>query len=61
MADKLLTSEEVAALLGFKVKTIHNWASLGRIPHLKIGGRLRFNATVLNEWMKQFVEPEIGT
>lgn len=56
--DKLLTADEVAARLGFKVKTIHNWASQGRIPHLKIGGRLRFDSATLSEWAKQFVATE---
>lgn len=52
--DKLLTADEVAAHLGFAVKTIHNWVSQGRIPHLKIGGRLRFENAAISEWKKQF-------
>lgn len=55
MTSKMLTPEEVAALLGFKVKTIYNWVYLGRIPHSKIGGRPRFDEAVIREWMKKFV------
>lgn len=57
MTNKLLKPEEVAALLRFKVKTLHNWVSQGRIPHLKLGGKLRFDEIVICEWMKQFVVP----
>jgi excisionase family DNA binding protein len=53
----MLTPEEVAALLGFKVKTIYNWVYLRRIPHSKIGGKLRFDETVIREWMKKFIVP----
>jgi excisionase family DNA binding protein len=51
----MLTPEEVAVLLGFKVKTIYNWVYLGRIPHSKIGGKLRFDEAVIHEWMKKFI------
>jgi excisionase family DNA binding protein len=57
MTIKLLTPEEVAALLGFKVKTVYNWVYLRRIPHCKIGGRPRFEEGEIREWVRQFAVP----
>jgi excisionase family DNA binding protein len=54
MTTKLLKPEEVATLLGFKIKTVYNWVNLRRIPHIKLGGKLRFDEAVIHEWTKQF-------
>src|SRR5262245_50728604 len=41
--DRLLTTVEVAELLGFAAGTIVDWAERGTIPAFKLGGRLRFD------------------
>ncbi len=40
-----LTARSVAELCGVELKTVHNWAADGRIPHFRTPGRhLRFQA-----------------
>ena len=57
MTNKLLKPKEVADLLGFEIKTIYNWVSERRIPHSKIGGKLRFDEVVIRDWMEKFIVP----
>ena len=38
----LLTRREVAEMLGISIATVHNWTKAGKIPHLKIGGVIRY-------------------
>jgi excisionase family DNA binding protein len=57
MTNRFLKPEEVAELLGFKVKTVYNWVCQGRIPHCKIGGRPRFEEAAIREWARQFAVP----
>ena len=38
----LLQAKEVAEMLGISVATVHNWTKAGKIPHLKIGGVIRY-------------------
>jgi excisionase family DNA binding protein len=41
--DKLLTADQVAALLnGVPVSTVHAWARSGYLPSIKIGRHRRF-------------------
>lgn len=51
---KLLTPEEVAERFRLKPKTLYNWVADKKIPHLKIGGRLRFDEAALEAWAKRF-------
>lgn len=57
MTNKLLKPKEVADLLGFEIKTIYNWVSERRIPHSKIGGKLRFDEVAIRDWMEKFIVP----
>ena len=41
--DRLLTADDVAALLRLPVSTIYDLARTGRLPHLRIGRALRFS------------------
>ena len=52
IAEKLLTSAEIAELLGFSAGTIVDWAERGTIPAFKIGGRLRFRESEVVDWME---------
>ena len=38
----LLHAKEVAEMLDISVATVHNWTKAGKIPHLKIGGVIRY-------------------
>lgn len=64
--SRLLTSEDVAEVLGIKTSTLKKWVSQKRIPYVKFsnGGTgqreiLRFNGKRLNQWLDDMaVEPE---
>lgn len=51
--DHLLTPEEAAAFLQVKRSTIYAWVHQGFIPHVKLGGRLRFRRSALEDWLKE--------
>jgi excisionase family DNA binding protein len=53
MSDRLLTSAELADLLGFAAGTVVDWAEKGAIPAFKIGGRLRFRETEVLDWLER--------
>ena len=57
---KLLTAEQVAAIICCSPKTVYSWAQLGQIPSIKIGaGRkalLRFDSEEVNAWLKFWKE-----
>jgi excisionase family DNA binding protein len=48
---KLLTIDEVAALLQVPKSWIYERTRHGTIPHLKLGKYLRFPTAELHEWM----------
>ncbi len=50
--SKILTVAEVASLLKVSKKTIYKLASYGKIPHKKIGNKLRFLLPEVITWMK---------
>ena len=45
--------------IGYSVYTIYGWASQRRIPHIKKGGRLRFDRDRIDEWMSEDTYEEI--
>lgn len=49
--DELWTVAEVAAYLRLRPKTIRNRVSLNAIPHVKVGGSLRFRPAEIREWV----------
>lgn len=52
--DPLMTSAEVAALLGVNKKTVSRWAGAGLLPSVKtLGGHHRFRRSVV----EALVEP----
>jgi PTS system nitrogen regulatory IIA component len=52
VSDRLLTSAELAELLGFAAGTIVDWAERGTIPAFKLGGRLRFRESEVLDWLE---------
>jgi PTS system nitrogen regulatory IIA component len=52
VSDKLLTSAELAEVLGFAAGTIVDWAEKGTIPAFKLGGRLRFRESEVLDWLE---------
>lgn len=51
---QMLTISEAAAVLRKSPKTVYTWTSKKRIPHLKVGGRVLFDAEELERWMTGF-------
>jgi len=45
-----LNSTEVARLLNISEREAREWARSGRLPHLDVQGRLRFNRQAILEW-----------
>jgi excisionase family DNA binding protein len=51
--ERLLDSEEAAALLKIHPKTLQKMARNGQIAGVQIGRLWRFRASVLNHWLQQ--------
>ncbi len=51
MINKLLTAEDVAAMINCGPSTIYEWAKSGRIPSLKLNGLVRFVPEEVQEWI----------
>lgn len=51
MNPEILTVEQVAEFLHLHAMTVYRLAKEGKVPGFKVGGRWRFNKTVLEQWM----------
>lgn len=47
----LMKVEDVAAYLKVAKQSVYRWASNEKIPHLKVGGSLRFVPNEIQEWL----------
>jgi excisionase family DNA binding protein len=52
LSERLLTAREAADHLGFAPATIVKWSRAGKIPSFKVGGRLRFRQSELDEHLE---------
>jgi excisionase family DNA binding protein len=50
--EKLLSANEAAELLRIHVNTLRLWAREGKLPSRRIGRRLTFRASTLNQWLE---------
>ncbi len=50
---RLLNVKETSGYTGLSVHTLYTMASQRRIPYVKVGGALRFDLALLDEWIKQ--------
>lgn len=53
MTEPLLTPRDVSELLGFAAGTIVDWAEAGKLPHFRVGGRLRFRESEVLAWLEE--------
>jgi excisionase family DNA binding protein len=53
--ERLLDSDEAAALLGIHKKTLQRMARNGELPGFQIGDLWRFRASALNEWLNSTI------
>jgi excisionase family DNA binding protein len=51
--DRLLTVREVAAYLGVSAKTVERKARQGRLPSLRVFGRVRFRRSDVASWLAE--------
>lgn len=60
MSFPLVDAAAVAAHLGFKRRTIYEWAETGKIPARRIGNSYRFDLAEIDQWVeKRRVGPKI--
>ena len=48
--EPLISATEAAQLLGIHPVTILRWAREGRVPHLRLGRKVKFRVSELNSW-----------
>ena len=51
--DNLITIEELSGNLGLSKKTLQNWVSLRKIPYVKIGRKVYFRSSRLQQWIER--------
>lgn len=49
--DVFLTVDEVAVWLKVSTKSIYRWVKKGTIPHVRVGGGLRFSQQDVTDWI----------
>jgi excisionase family DNA binding protein len=49
---RLLTVRDVAGWLSIHEKTIYEWAEKGKLPCIRVGNRLRFDASDVSRWLQ---------
>jgi predicted DNA-binding transcriptional regulator AlpA len=52
-SNRLLTAQELAAILNLKPKTIYSYAERDLIPHFKIESNVRFRGRDVADWLRQ--------
>jgi excisionase family DNA binding protein len=58
---KIITVNELSDLLKVSPKTLYSWAELGKIPHVKFNGCLRFDFIEIQIWIESCKkEPDSG-
>ncbi len=55
MPNKLLTPQEIAERLGFRVDTVYSWIRNGKLPAYRIGGLYRVD----EEDLKAMIGPKV--
>ena len=50
--EKLLTVNDMCELLQVKKPLVYKWVHYGFVPHVKIGGILRFRESKIEKWIE---------
>lgn len=56
MNEYLITPDEIAKFLGISKYVVLKLCRGKEIPHLKVGGRYRFDRKIIDEWVKSMHE-----
>ena len=54
---RLLTAAEAGEYLGLAEQTLRQWASMRKVPCVKLGRALRFDVRELEEWIDSNRQP----
>ena len=57
MERRFYNARDIACYLGVSEDAVRKWASLGRIPMVKLGKSLRFDITKIESWVKSKDSP----
>lgn len=49
--EPLISSVEAGKLLGIHPVTLLRWAREGRVPHRRLGRKVKFRSSDLNQWL----------
>ena len=52
-AGSLLTADDVAAMLGMGPDWVYAQVRANRIPHVRLGRRVRFRAESIEQWIRE--------
>ena len=50
--QRLIEIDELSAMLGVSKNTLYDWCAVKKIPHIKLGKFLRFNAAEIEGWLQ---------
>ena len=50
-AKGLLTVRQVAEALGSHPQTVYSWVAEGKLPHVRVGSRVKFDGHVIADWL----------
>ena len=50
--QRLIEIDELSAMLGVAKNTLYDWCAVRKIPHIKLGKLLRFDAAEIEAWWK---------
>lgn len=53
MTERLLTARELGEVLGYAPATIVDWAEADKLPGFRLGGRLRFRLSEVEEVLER--------
>jgi excisionase family DNA binding protein len=51
--EPLISASQAASLLNLHPNTVLLWAREGKLPYLRLGRRVAFRASSLNEWLSE--------
>jgi excisionase family DNA binding protein len=54
---QFLTPSDIAEIFCVAKPTVYTWAARGCLPHIRIGGSLRFDPHAITEFIQRQAEP----
>jgi excisionase family DNA binding protein len=52
-AKGLLTVRQIAEALGCHGQTVYGWIATGKLPCVRVGGRVKFDGAAIAEWLEK--------